>query len=281
VEIEKENGEKQLKIVEITKEDKGRQEPCIKIKYTVEDKLCLGLGDIQKEELNSTLEKEYIKDTSSKSSYTKTNNTNNNNFSFNSFRKHDSSALRKERASEILLKDAKSTENIFSSVDTEKMGDKKINIKPVSHKFDKEDINPINKEKFNKEIKHENSKEQTSTKNNELLGIKKYGDQEMNTNKSIEIDEKYLTKEKESPHISKKDDKNDIKEIQNRQMKAFDYEFDENSNVEGKNIQKPKFSRFSVKKKDSENENQDKQNKEDITFDKNKYKTNTFDSKKK
>lgn len=60
VEIEKENGEKQLKIVEITKEDKDRQEPCIKIKYTVEDKFYLQLGDIQKEELNSTLEKKSI-----------------------------------------------------------------------------------------------------------------------------------------------------------------------------------------------------------------------------
>jgi len=281
VEIEKENGEKQLKIVEIAKEDKDRQEPCIKIKYTVEDKLCLYLGDIQKDELNSTLEKEYIKDTSSKSSYTKTNNTNYNNFSFNSFRKHESSALRKERASEILLKDAKSTENLFSSVDTEKMGDNKVNIKPVSPKFEKEDINPINKERFKKEIKHENSKEQTSAKNNELLGIKKYGDQEINTNKSIEIDEKYLSKRKDSPRISKKEEKNDMKEIQSRQMKAFDYEFDENSNVEGKNIQKPKFNRFSAKKKDLENENQDTKNKEDVIFDRNKYKNNTFDSENK
>ena len=160
------------------------------------------------------------------------------------------------------------------------MGDKKINIKPVSHKFEKEDLNPINKERFKKEIKHENSKEQTSTKNNELTGLKKYGEKELIANKSIEIDEKYITKGKESPSISKKEDKNDMKEMQNRQMKVFDYDFDENSNVEGKSNQKPKFNRFSVKK-DSENENQTTKSKEDIRLDKNKYKNNTFDSAKK
>ena len=43
---EKENGGKQLKVVEITREIKAIKEPFIKIKYTIEDNLCLN-GNVQ------------------------------------------------------------------------------------------------------------------------------------------------------------------------------------------------------------------------------------------
>ena len=43
---EKENGGKQLKVVEITREIKAIKEPFIKIKETIEDKLCLN-GNVQ------------------------------------------------------------------------------------------------------------------------------------------------------------------------------------------------------------------------------------------
>ena len=44
--VEKEKRDKQLKVVEITREDKAIKEPFIKIKYTIEDKLCLN-GNVQ------------------------------------------------------------------------------------------------------------------------------------------------------------------------------------------------------------------------------------------
>ena len=43
---EKENGGKQLKVVEITREIKAIKEPFIKIKETIEDILCLN-GNVQ------------------------------------------------------------------------------------------------------------------------------------------------------------------------------------------------------------------------------------------
>ena len=43
VEIEKENGDRQLKYVEISKDENCLdKDPCLKIKYTIEDKICLG-----------------------------------------------------------------------------------------------------------------------------------------------------------------------------------------------------------------------------------------------
>ena len=66
VEIEKENGDKQYKVLEFSKEekekgkDKNDEDPCIKIKYTVEDKICCTNAKFEapSEEQNSLYEKE-------------------------------------------------------------------------------------------------------------------------------------------------------------------------------------------------------------------------------
>ena len=120
VEIEKENGDKQLKYVEITKEkeDKEKKEPCIKIRYTVEDKICLNKGsETGRDDANSIYDKDtkdsYFKSINYK---TNTNSTFNNNYSIGSIRRPE---LRKENVSEILLKDNKSSRNILSSGENE------------------------------------------------------------------------------------------------------------------------------------------------------------------
>ena len=120
VEIEKENGDKQLKYVEITKEkeDKEKKEPCIKIRYTVEDKICLNKGsETGRDDVNSLYDKDtkdsYLKSINYK---TNTNSTFNNNYSIGSIRRPE---LRKENVSEILLKDNKSSRNILSSGENE------------------------------------------------------------------------------------------------------------------------------------------------------------------
>ena len=122
VEIEKENGDKQLKIVEITKENKFKKEPCIKIKYTIEDKICLNAGLESGEEPISSTDKETAKDSMVKSFNYKTNtdSTFNNNYSLSSLRRPEHSSLKKENVSEILLKESKSSQNLFSSPENEK-----------------------------------------------------------------------------------------------------------------------------------------------------------------
>ena len=122
VEIEKENGDKQLKIVEITKEDKLKKEPCIKIKYTIEDKICLNSGTESGGEEFASLYDKDTKDSFFKSfNYkTNTNSTFNNNYSVNSVKRPEYSTLKKENVSEILLKDNKSNQNILSPSENER-----------------------------------------------------------------------------------------------------------------------------------------------------------------
>ena len=119
--LEKENGDKQLKVVEITREDKAKKEPCINIKYTVEDILCLN-GNVQDEtageELTSNYDRETMKDSRVKSLYY---NKNKNSTTTNSIKSHDYSTLKKENASEILLKQSKSTQNIYIPSDKNKI----------------------------------------------------------------------------------------------------------------------------------------------------------------
>ena len=105
IEIEKENGDKQLKLVEISKDDNClNEDPCLKIKYTVEDKICLNCKTPVK---NNKLIK-------NKKSYLNKNNYLNNK---NASGINDSS-LRRENVSEIWLKESKSSQNILSSSDT-------------------------------------------------------------------------------------------------------------------------------------------------------------------
>jgi len=190
VEIEKENGDKQYKKVEISKDDANKKEPCIKIKYTVEDKICLNSprdyspGDEQ----NSNFDKETMKDSGIKTGYkTNTNSISNINYSMNSIKKHDNSTLKKENVSEILLKDSKSSQNIFNSLEFDKSNlsgtntsnqkyqkypnfkkdfnlvkNKKIDsIKPINYKFEREEeispIKVIKEKRFYKGINEEKS----------------------------------------------------------------------------------------------------------------------------
>ena len=105
IEIEKENGDKQLKLVEISKDDNClNEDPCLKIKYTVEDKICLNCKTPVK---NNKLIK-------NKKSYLNKNNYLNNK---NASGINDSS-LRRENVSEIWLKESKSSQNVLSSSDT-------------------------------------------------------------------------------------------------------------------------------------------------------------------
>ena len=122
VEIEKENGDKQLKIVEITKEDKLKKEPCIKIKYTIEDKICLNSGTESGGEEFASLYDKDTKDSFFKSFNYKTNTNSkfNNNYSVSSIKRPEYSTLKKENVSEILLRDNKSNQNILSPSEKER-----------------------------------------------------------------------------------------------------------------------------------------------------------------
>ena len=132
VEIEKDDGDKQLKVVEISKDEK---KPCIKIKYTIEDKICLksaeNAGNDGGEDLISIYDKD-TKDSIIKSpNYkTDTNSTFNNNYSnFNNYsinslgRGGEGSNIRNvSNISNILLKDSKTT-HLSSSRDDNNIKD--------------------------------------------------------------------------------------------------------------------------------------------------------------
>ena len=243
VEIEKENGDKQCKIVEISKEEKNRKEPCIKIKYSVEDRICLNSPDDYNptEEQTSNYDKETMKDSAFKSlNYkTNTNSTSNINYSLSSIKRPEYSTLKKENVSEILLKESKSTQNIFNSSENEKLyfsgtnpstqktqkytnykrdfnlikDKKKIDsIKPVSYNFEKEEeISPIKEIKERRFYKGLN--EEKTAKLMDIID----DDKEIQPNKSIEIEEKYFKKEKEQIPIKEdiNEPSNDIKKQKN------------------------------------------------------------------
>ena len=246
VEIEKENGDKQLKVVEITKEEKTKKEPCIKIKYTVEDKICLG-GESLRDERNSDYDRE-TKDSAVKSTNYKTytNSTSNINYSTSSIKKHDYSTLKKENVSEILLKESKSTHNIFSSSDKDNekiyssgssipstkkykkysnykqdfnLPKEKRQIEPIKYNFGKEEeISPIRKV---------NEIEEKNIKLMDIINDEKE-EEDVKPNKSIEIEEKYFIKkeEKAPKNADVKEKERDIKTFEkNRFKKNF---FEEN-----------------------------------------------------
>lgn len=115
VEIEKGNGEKQLKIVEITKEEKYKQEPCINIKYSLLDKICL---DSNSNTNNTMYDSQYVKDSNNYiherngSSISSTKN-------YSQIKKVDNSILKSDYASEPGTKEQKS--NVYSSVGSDGM----------------------------------------------------------------------------------------------------------------------------------------------------------------
>ena len=108
IEIEKENGDRQLKYVEISKDDNcPNEDPCLKIKYTVEDKICLNCA---------TPSKNNNKLTKNKKSYLNKNNYLTNKTTTTTTGINDPT-LRRENVSEIWLKESKSSQNILSSSD--------------------------------------------------------------------------------------------------------------------------------------------------------------------
>ena len=120
VEIEKENGEKDLKIVEFTKDNKPRKEPCIKIRYTIEDKICLNTPeDLAIEDQGSIDDRRTMNDSAVRSYNYKTNtdSTFNNNYSISSVKRPE---YKKDTMSEIILRDSKSSQNFLSPSDTER-----------------------------------------------------------------------------------------------------------------------------------------------------------------
>ena len=261
VEIEKENGDKQLKVVEITREDKTKKEPCIKIKYTVEDKLCLngGQDESQREELTSNYDRETMKDSGAKSHYY---NKNTNSTTTSSVKRHDYSTLKKENVSEILLKQSKSSQNIFTPSDKNKLNfsgsfpstqnDKKLSnykqdfnliytnkkvdsIRPVKYQFEiGEEISPIKEKRSNK-------KEITDEKSTKLMDIindnqedegEGEGEVEDQTNKSIEMEQKYFTKDKKVEESPEKEEKIEMKTRKKKYMQKDDDVVDANENEE-------------------------------------------------
>ena len=189
VEIEKENGDKQYKVLEFTKEEKPKEkieeDPCIKIKYTVEDKICCTNAKFEPPSEQYSLYDKDTKDTAYRSLNNRNyaNSTSNINNSIYSI-KHPS--LRKENVSEVVIKDSKSNQNLLSSSENDKNyfsgnvssikklqkystttsnnqdltdkaekieeNEKRIDsIKPISHKFE-EEYSPINRKKINKGI---------------------------------------------------------------------------------------------------------------------------------
>ena len=214
VEIEKENGEKELKVVEISKEDKeedrNKKDPCLKIKYTVEDKICL--KGLYESPSDSNYDRD-TKDSGIKSyNYKPYTNSTSNIFSNSSLKRHENSTLRKENVSEILLKENRSAQNIFSSSENEKdnmsgtlpstnqynkytdikqdinvLPDNKIDkIKPIAHKFEKEEeLSPI----------AQRNVENLEDKTTKLIDI--INEEKDNKDKSIEMEEQYFMKNKE------------------------------------------------------------------------------------
>ena len=120
VEIEKEDGDKQFKKLEISKDEK---KPCIKIKYTIEDKICLNAAnDAGGDDLVSIYDKDtkesvirspnYRTDTTS--TYNRFNNSNIN-LSSNSLER--SVGTTNLRNVSNILKESKTTKNLHSSRD--------------------------------------------------------------------------------------------------------------------------------------------------------------------
>ena len=269
VEIEKQNGDTQYKYVEISKDDKFKKKPCIKIKYTIEDKICLSDSQTPRDDQTSIYDKDTTKDSAIRSfNYkTNTNSTFNNNYSVNSIRKNENSTFKKENVSEIHLKESKSNMNLFSSSDNEKIyfsgsvpsekryqkysnykrdsNDKKGSLKPSSssYNFEKEEeIIPYKKRRFFNE-----ETEESETKNKNIINNDRFVQ-----NKSIEIEHSYIKSPKS------------IKRIDNKNMTfKNDYDINQEKMIKREEI-KGLGNRFKVKEKDVE------QDRKEIIIDKNK-----------
>ena len=178
IEIEKENGDKQLKYVEISKDENAPcEDPCLKIKYTLEDKICLNCttpdknNKMLKTQTDSTINKKYLFNKNTASTY----GTNTN------------GSLKRENVSEVYLKESKSNQNILSVDDNNDKIFFSGSTIPSSQKYSKysnamnnlnvkkkiDEINPINyefkeEEENQKKIIIENKNIKNEQKENNL-----------------------------------------------------------------------------------------------------------------
>ena len=168
IEIEKENGNRQLKFVEISKDDNClNDDPCLKIKYTVEDKICLNSNTPSKKNKLIKEKKSYI---SNNNKYTGIINP----------------SLRRENASEVYLKESKSNQNLFSSSDgTDKIFFSGSTV-PSTQKYSK----------YSNALNNLNNKE----KIDEIKNLNYRFNEELNEdkNKTYELTPKIIEKEKEN-----------------------------------------------------------------------------------
>ena len=171
VEIEKENGDRQLKYVEISKDENCLdKDPCLKIKYTIEDKICLGSKTTPVKSKN-ILKQKYSSLT--KSSYFINNNKSNTNILPKNIY---GASLRRENVSEIHLKESKSSQNILSSSGSNEKIFFSGSTVPSSQKYSKYSnaMNNLSNLKENKnidEIKNLNYRFKAEFKNSEFNDI--------------------------------------------------------------------------------------------------------------
>ena len=139
VEIEKENGDKELIIVEISKTEKPKKK-FAKIRSLEERHL---LSDKHKgEEFYSPIENEYLKDLLSKNFNDKKAMENENSpkiFISSSFKNCNSLDLKNEKASEIFINKIANRKRLFTSkYNKKKKSESAMNIKPLNHRIKKE-----------------------------------------------------------------------------------------------------------------------------------------------
>ena len=197
VEIEKENGDRQLKYVEISKDENCLdKDPCLKIKYTIEDKICLG-SKTTPVKSNKIKKQKYSSLT--KSSYFINNNKSNTNILPKNIY---GASLRRENVSEIHLKESKSSQNILSSSGSNEKIFFSGSTVPSSQKYSKYSnaMNNLSNLKENKnidEIKNLNYRFKAEFKNSEFNDINN------NKNKNSYLTEKISgKKQKEKDNLS-------------------------------------------------------------------------------
>ena len=197
VEIEKENGDRQLKYVEISRDENCLdKDPCLKIKYTIEDKICLG-SKTTPVKSNKIKKQKYSSLT--KSSYFINNNKSNTNILPKNIY---GASLRRENVSEIHLKESKSSQNILSSSGSNEKIFFSGSTVPSSQKYSKYSnaMNNLSNLKENKnidEIKNLNYRFKAEFKNSEFNDINN------NKNKNSYLTEKISgKKQKEKENLS-------------------------------------------------------------------------------
>ena len=181
VEIEKENGDRQLKYVEISKDENCLDDPCLNIKYTIEDKICLNCTTPAK---NKNIKKQKY------STLIKNKNKNEKNILQKNL---IGSSWKKENVSEIHLKESKSTQNIISSSDTTEKVFFSGSTVPSTQKYSKyshamnnlSDLSNKDKNKTIDEIKSLNYRFKSEFKNSEITDINNINNKNSNLTEKI------------------------------------------------------------------------------------------------